>query len=149
MSGETCVWWYCSRLNPVMCNWFHYIAGACRGTERHVQPPTDATAALNFTHIATAEGVNSIYRRTRKYQQLTYKTEESNEQMLTYLLYLLNYCKQYKLILHSNFHHKFFLYHKPATYFSNFPSSTYIQSWNALKLLHFQSCSTVAVSFGG
>ena len=107
--GETCIWWWCSRLKNVTCNWFYYIAGACRGTERHDQPPTNATPVLNFTHIAKAEGVNSIYSRTRKHRQLTHKTEESNKHMLTYLMYLLNYCEQYKWFLHSNFNPLFFL----------------------------------------
>jgi len=104
--SETCIWW-CSCLKTVMCNWFYYIAGACRGTERHDQPPTDATPVLNFTHIAKADWVNSIYSRSRKHRELTYKTEESNKHKLTYLMYLLNYCEQYKWILHSNFHHTF------------------------------------------
>ena len=107
--GETRIRWCLSRLNTVMRNWLYYIAGACRGTGHHDQPPTDATPVLNFTHIAKAEGLNNIYSRTRKHRQLTYKTEKSNKHMLTYLLYLLNYCEQYKWILHSNFHHTFFL----------------------------------------
>ena len=106
--GETHMWLCCSRLNTVTCNWFYYIAGACRGTEHHDQPLTDATTVLNFIHTATAEGVNSTYRRTRRYQQLAYKTVENNKHTLTYLMYLLNYSEKYKWILRSNFHHFFF-----------------------------------------
>lgn len=67
---------------------------ACRGTERHDQPTKEASAVLNCTHYASAaEGINGTYR---KRQAPTYKAEENNKHMLTYLMYLLNYFELYK-----------------------------------------------------